>query len=114
MLDKGRRRAFARANLPTGLVYHTLRHTYASFRLQEGVSPIAVARQMGHKDVRTVMEYYAHCTDDFIDREIRKRFISILDSDQTLYELIESDQESETIASIEQRNIQTASLQRTA
>lgn len=114
LLDKGRRRAFARANLPTGLVYHTLRHTYASLRLQEGVSPVAVARQMGHKDVRTVMEYYAHCTDDFIDREIRKRFISFIDSDHTLYELIESDREAETIADVERRNIQAASSQRTA
>ena len=69
---------------------------------------------MGHKDVRTVMEYYAHCTDDFIDREIRKRFISFIDSDQTLYELIESDREAETIADVERRNIQAASSQRTA
>lgn len=70
------RAALDKAGLPDRYVFHTIRHTYASLRLQEGISPIAVARQLGHRHVRTVMQTYAHCTDDVLDQEIREKFIS--------------------------------------
>lgn len=70
------KRALQKAGLPDRYVFHTMRHTYASLRLQEGISPIAVARQLGHRHVRTVMQTYAHCTDDVLDKEIREKFIA--------------------------------------
>lgn len=70
------RAALEKAGLPDRYVFHTMRHTYASLRLQEGISPIAVARQLGHRHVRTVMQTYAHCTDDVLDQEIREKFIA--------------------------------------
>jgi integrase len=70
------RAALEKAGLPNRYVFHTLRHTYASLRLQEGISPIAVARQLGHRHVRTVMQTYAHCNDDVLDEEIRAKFIA--------------------------------------
>jgi hypothetical protein len=77
-----------RARLPSSFVFHSLRHTYTSQRLLEGVSPLAVARQLGHQSIATVMEIYAHCADDFIDREIRTRFRPILGRDQELLEMM--------------------------
>jgi integrase len=70
------KRALQEVGLPDRYVFHTMRHTYASLRLQEGISPIAVARQLGHRHVRTVMQTYAHCTDDVLDQEIREKFIA--------------------------------------
>lgn len=83
--------AMHRAGLPETFVFHSLRHTYTSLRLQEGVAPIAVARQLGHKNMRTVMEIYAHCADDFIDQEIRARFQPIIESHPVLSILLASE-----------------------
>lgn len=106
--------ALARADLSNGLVFHTLRHTYASLRLQEGVSPVAVARQMGHRDVRTVLQIYAHCTDDFIDEEIRKRFTPIIEGDPVLTSLFESDGGAVAMLDDSAKQAQAASPWRTA
>lgn len=56
------------------VVFHSLRHTYASLLLQAGTSPIVVARQLGHVTMATVIKTYAHVTDDFIDIEFRTKF----------------------------------------
>ncbi len=41
------------------VVFHTLRHTYASWLVQEGVALYVVQRLMGHKSIR-MTERYAH------------------------------------------------------
>lgn len=69
--------ALQRAGLPSRYVFHTLRHTYASLRMQEGISPVAIARQLGHASIATVMSTYAHCSDDMMDTEIRTKFKSV-------------------------------------
>lgn len=99
--------AMERAGLPREFVFHSLRHTYASLRLQEGVSPLAVARQLGHKGIRTVMEIYAHCADDFIDREIRERFEPILAGDEELTLIIagEAEGDDNSVLQSEQQKI---------
>jgi integrase len=106
--------ALGRANLSNGLVFHTLRHTYASLRLQEGVSPVAVARQLGHRDVRTVLQIYAHCTDDFIDEEFRKRFTPIIEGDPVLSALIEEDGEALSVVKTKRKPVQAALSRRIA
>lgn len=68
------KQAVVRARLPKKIIFHTFRHTYASLLLQAGTSPVVVARQLGHANMKTVLETYAHCTDDFIDRELRERY----------------------------------------
>lgn len=59
---------------PSSIVFHSLRHTYASLLLRSGTSPIVVARQLGHANMETTLRTYAHVTDDFIDHEFRSRF----------------------------------------
>ena len=57
--------------LPNSLVFHCLRHTYASLLLRSNTPPIVVARQLGHVNVETTLRTYAHVTDDFMDHEFR-------------------------------------------
>ena len=59
---------------PNSVVFHSLRHTYASLLLQAGTPPIVVSRQLGHTNLATVIKTYAHVTDDFFDVEFRSRF----------------------------------------
>ncbi len=40
--------------------WHTLRHTFASQLLMAGVSPLYVAKQLGHAQLSTTMNIYAH------------------------------------------------------
>ena len=70
----GRRfRALLRkADLPPSFTLYSLRHTFASQLLDQGVKPVDVARVMGHKNVITTLTFYAHAIpqDDttYIDR----------------------------------------------
>lgn len=60
--------------LPSGFVFHSLRHTYASLLLRANTPPIIVSRQLGHQNMATTFRMYAHVTDDFMDHEFRNRF----------------------------------------
>jgi integrase len=44
----------------TGLRFHDLRHTHASQLLRAGVNPKVVAARLGHSNVATLMNIYAH------------------------------------------------------
>lgn len=44
----------------TPLVFHELRHTYASSLIAVGVPLMVVAQQLGHKDTRMVQKHYGH------------------------------------------------------
>jgi len=43
------------------ITFHGLRHTYATILLHRGVPPEKVAEILGHADVATLMNTYAHC-----------------------------------------------------
>jgi integrase len=46
--------------LPKGASLHTVRHSHASLLLSEGVDIVTVSARMGHSNVRTTAEIYAH------------------------------------------------------
>lgn len=75
------RRAVARAELPRELVFHSLRHTYASDLIKAGVTLEAIAKQLGHANTLTVMNTYGHLAEQVRESQIRERF-SPLDSEQ--------------------------------
>jgi site-specific recombinase XerD len=58
----GRRfRALVRTvGLPSSLTLYSLRHTFASQLLDQGVKPVDVARVMGYRNVITTLTFYAH------------------------------------------------------
>jgi len=57
------------ANLPKALVFHGLRHTYASLCVAAGLDYMAVCRFMGHSKPTTTLAIYTHLfnTDDHAD-----------------------------------------------
>jgi integrase len=46
--------------LPKGASLHVLRHSHASLLLADGVDIVTVSARMGHSNVRTTAEIYAH------------------------------------------------------
>ena len=61
-------RMFPTAALPPGLVFHALRHTYASLCVAAGIPPMEISRFMGHANPSITLGIYAHLfEDDFAD-----------------------------------------------
>lgn len=52
------------AKLSPELKFHSLRHTYASLCVAAGISPLEIARFMGHAKVTTTLTVYAHLFED--------------------------------------------------
>lgn len=52
-----------RADINPKLKFHSLRHTFASWLVQKGVSIYEVSKLLGHSDIR-VTQIYAHLTPD--------------------------------------------------
>jgi integrase/recombinase XerD len=55
-------KAVRTAGLSNDVVFHSLRHTYASLLLQKGATLTVLARQLGHADTKTVYQIYGHLT----------------------------------------------------
>jgi integrase len=52
------------------VVFHELRHTFASTLLMAGVNPVALAKAMGHKDTRMIEKHYGHLLPGWAGQEI--------------------------------------------
>ena len=52
------------ALLSPELKFHSLRHTYASLCVAAGITPLEIARFMGHAKVTTTLAVYAHLFED--------------------------------------------------
>ena len=67
--------AFKKACLDAGIrmpfIFHDLRHTYASHLVMAGVSLFVIAEQLGHRDIKTLVETYGHVTSSFVTEQIR-------------------------------------------
>ena len=57
-----------------GFHFHTLRHTYTTNLLSNGAQPKDVHELLGHSDVSTIMNVYAHAT-----REAKRTSARLLD-----------------------------------
>jgi hypothetical protein len=57
-------RLAAEAVLSTGLMFHALRHTYASLCVAAGIPPLQLGRFMGHAKLTTMLVIYTHLFDD--------------------------------------------------
>lgn len=57
-------RLFPLANIDAGLVFHSLRHTYASLCIAAGIPTFKVSRFMGHSKQSTTETIYAHLLSD--------------------------------------------------
>lgn len=53
-----------RENIFPEFDYHSLRHTHATLLVNAGVNIKAVQQRLGHRDITTTLNTYAHCTED--------------------------------------------------
>jgi integrase len=64
--------AVERAKIKQAVSFHTLRHTWASLAVMNGMPLMVVARNLGHKDTRMVEKHYGHLAPSYIADEIRR------------------------------------------
>lgn len=60
------------AKLEPPATFHSLRHTYASQAVMNGVPLMVVAQNLGHSDTRMVEKHYGHLADDYVRDAITK------------------------------------------
>jgi integrase len=60
-----------RAGLPTGLRFHDLRHSYATWLVSDGVPINDVAKVMGNEQTSTTLDRYTHSTSERDSRVLR-------------------------------------------
>jgi integrase len=65
------RAAVKRAKLGKDVVFHSLRHTWASLAIMNEMQLMLVARQLGHKDTRMVERTYGHLARSYEQEQIR-------------------------------------------
>ena len=63
--------AVERAKIKQAVSFHTLRHTWASLAVMNGMPLMVVARNLGHKDTRMVEKHYGHLAPSYIADAIR-------------------------------------------
>src|SRR5215472_15106756 len=63
--------ACTRAKIKSAISFHTLRHTWASHAVMNGVPLLVVAKNLGHADTRMVEKHYGHLAPSFIADAIR-------------------------------------------
>lgn len=66
--------AVRQAGLNDRIVFHSLRHTYASQLVQAGTPLPIIAQQLGHATTDTVSRTYGHLAPSTLEAEIRSRF----------------------------------------
>ena len=50
---------------------HTLRHTFATRAIENGMKPTSLQKLMGHASIKTTMDLYCHVTDDTLYDEMQ-------------------------------------------
>jgi integrase len=66
------RDACDRAKIKPRISIHTLRHTWASLAVMNGVPLLVVAKNLGHADTRMVERHYGHLAPSYVADAIRK------------------------------------------
>jgi integrase len=63
--------ALERAGLPHAYGFHSLRHTYASSLISQGLHPRVIQARLGHKSIVETMDTYGHLFPDANDETTR-------------------------------------------
>jgi integrase len=65
------KRAVTDAKLGEDVVFYTLRHTYASLSVMNGMPLTVLAKNLGHVDTKMVERHYGHLSMNFVAQTIR-------------------------------------------
>lgn len=68
------KKAVLASGLPKELVFHGLRHTYASDLIRSGASILSISQQLGHSTIDCVVKTYGHLSPEFRENEINRHF----------------------------------------
>jgi len=63
--------ACKRAKIDPAIDFHSLRHTYASLHIMNGIPLFNVAQQLGHTDTRMVERHYGHLAPSYLAETVR-------------------------------------------
>jgi integrase len=63
--------ASARAGIAPPVNFHSLRHTWASLAVMNGVPLMVVARVLGHADTKMAEHFYAHLSPSYVTDAVR-------------------------------------------
>jgi integrase len=66
------REANARAKIKPPVIFHSLRHTWASLAVMAGVPLVVVAKNLGHANTAMTEKHYSHLAPSYMADEIRK------------------------------------------
>jgi site-specific recombinase XerD len=66
-VTQGLQRALTKAGLPRQR-FHDLRHAYATLMIEDGEELAIVSRTLGHADLSTTANVYAHLTPTMLER----------------------------------------------
>ena len=69
--DRPMEEACEHAKIVPEATFHTMRHTWASHAVMNGVPLIVVAKNLGHKDTRMVEKHYGHLAPSYVADAIR-------------------------------------------
>lgn len=91
-------RDFANKHGFTGVHVHSLRHTYASLMISEGTPLVVVSRRLGHAQVSTTANIYAHVIHSADEKaaQISEKFADILGTDEKENALVAKSKKFET------------------
>jgi integrase len=65
------REACAKAKIDPPMGFHGLRHSHASAAVMNGMPLLVLARNLGHRDERMVVQHYGHLSEDYIAETIK-------------------------------------------
>ena len=60
--------------------FHDLRHTYGALAMMSGMSILTLKKILGHSNIRTTVDTYAHLAPDFIHKEANQVDFGPMDS----------------------------------
>ncbi|MFW6030214.1 MAG: tyrosine-type recombinase/integrase [Halanaerobiales bacterium] len=76
-INKKLNRLLKKADLPLEYGIHTMRHTFATINLKNGVNPKIVQEMLGHSTIATTLDVYSHVTPDMQQEAVDKMDKSI-------------------------------------
>jgi site-specific recombinase XerD len=65
------------AELPPDLQLYSLRHNFASWLIMQGTDLLTVAKLMGHKDIKMIVDHYGHLQPQTLEKSVSNAFASM-------------------------------------